>query len=183
MNDAAAVLLMDPKYPHNVGGALRACANLGAYKLRWTGDRVTDDRKVAKTYPDMPSNAKKWRLPREERMKGWQHVDWGLSERPMTPLAEFQSPFMSFAPVCVEVLENAENLLDFVHPPQAIYVFGPEDGSVSKGMREACWRFVQIPSTSCLNLAAAVNVVLYDRLLKQRRSLYQGGVVAETVTQ
>lgn len=29
-----------------------------------------------------------------------------------------------------------------------------------------CHRFVVIPSRSCLNLAASVNVVLYDRMVK-----------------
>jgi tRNA(Leu) C34 or U34 (ribose-2'-O)-methylase TrmL len=45
-------------------------------------------------------------------------------------------------------------------------VFGPEDGHVPKGIRTACHRFVTIPSHGCLNLAAAVNVVLYDRMAK-----------------
>ena len=51
-------------------------------------------------------------------------------------------------------------------------MFGPEDGSLSKGDLAACHRFVRIPTNSCLNLAAAVNVVLYDRLAK--RSLAAG---------
>jgi tRNA(Leu) C34 or U34 (ribose-2'-O)-methylase TrmL len=48
-------------------------------------------------------------------------------------------------------------------------VFGPEDGHVPKGVRGACHRFVTIPSDGCLNLAAAVNVVLYDRMAKARQ--------------
>jgi tRNA(Leu) C34 or U34 (ribose-2'-O)-methylase TrmL len=37
---SAAVLLIDPHFPHNVGNALRACALLGAGSLYWTGNRV-----------------------------------------------------------------------------------------------------------------------------------------------
>jgi tRNA(Leu) C34 or U34 (ribose-2'-O)-methylase TrmL len=33
---SAAVLLIDPHFPHNVGKALRACALLGAGTLYWT---------------------------------------------------------------------------------------------------------------------------------------------------
>jgi tRNA C32,U32 (ribose-2'-O)-methylase TrmJ len=38
-----AVALIDPKYPHNVGAALRACSCWGVGQLWWTGDRVTLD--------------------------------------------------------------------------------------------------------------------------------------------
>jgi tRNA(Leu) C34 or U34 (ribose-2'-O)-methylase TrmL len=46
-------------------------------------------------------------------------------------------------------------------------VFGPEDGSLPKGVRTACHQFVVIPSMHCMNLAAAVYVVLYDRAYKR----------------
>jgi tRNA C32,U32 (ribose-2'-O)-methylase TrmJ len=71
-----------------------------------------------------------------------------------------------FTPVAVEVLPSSESLVDFVHPHNALYIFGPEDGSLTKGIKEVCHRFVSIPSKGCLNLGAAVNVVLYDRLAK-----------------
>jgi hypothetical protein len=67
--------------------------------------------------------------------------------------------------------DSAETLGEFVHPPRALYVFGPEDGSLDRGLLAACHRFVQIPSRSCLNLAAAVNVVLYDRARAYPRAL------------
>lgn len=38
-----AVVLIDPKFPHNVGGALRACSCWGVRQLWWSGDRVTLD--------------------------------------------------------------------------------------------------------------------------------------------
>jgi tRNA(Leu) C34 or U34 (ribose-2'-O)-methylase TrmL len=43
---AAAVLLVDPKFPHNVGNALRACALLDAHVLAWTGYRVPDPERI-----------------------------------------------------------------------------------------------------------------------------------------
>jgi tRNA(Leu) C34 or U34 (ribose-2'-O)-methylase TrmL len=61
---SAAVLLIDPHFPHNVGNALRACALLGAGTLYWTGSRVPP--------PDRwPEGA---RLPREERMKCYRNT-------------------------------------------------------------------------------------------------------------
>jgi tRNA(Leu) C34 or U34 (ribose-2'-O)-methylase TrmL len=38
-----AVVLINPKYEHNVGAALRACSCYGAPTLRWTGGRVNFD--------------------------------------------------------------------------------------------------------------------------------------------
>jgi tRNA(Leu) C34 or U34 (ribose-2'-O)-methylase TrmL len=93
-----------------------------------------------------------------------QVVEWGHLES--TPPVDSR-----VVPVCVERSAAAELLVDFVHPDHALYVFGPEDGSVSKGWRASCHRFVSIPTVNAgpLNLAAAVNVVLYDRQAKAAR--------------
>jgi len=69
--------------------------------------------------------------------------------------------------VCIEIHPDSIALPDFVHPDNAVYVFGPEDGSVPQVIRRLCFSFVHIPSFHCLNLSAAVNVVLYDRAIKQ----------------
>jgi tRNA(Leu) C34 or U34 (ribose-2'-O)-methylase TrmL len=56
--------------------------------------------------------------------------------------------------------------MDFQHPDNAVYVFGPEDGSIPQVLRRHCHRFVKIPAKHCTNLAAAVYIVLYDRAYK-----------------
>jgi tRNA(Leu) C34 or U34 (ribose-2'-O)-methylase TrmL len=158
---SASVLLLGPAYAHNVGNALRACAVLGARELLWTGDRVPAPE-------DWPTGA---RLPREERMALYRHVEithhgsWSkvLGERILRG---------GVVPVAVEKRAQAERLPDFEHPEHALYVFGPEDDSLDRGVLSACHRFVRIPTVDGmenvpLNLAAAVNVVLYDRLAKK----------------
>ena len=70
-------------------------------------------------------------------------------------------------PVAVDLVDDAESLFDFKHPERAFYVFGPEDGTLGKAMLEWCPRRVMIPTKYCMNLAATVNVVLYDRMMKQ----------------
>jgi tRNA C32,U32 (ribose-2'-O)-methylase TrmJ len=116
------VLLIDPKYPHNVGNALRACAVLGASELLWTGSRVR--------HPDRWGPGE--RLPREERLRDYRSV----------------------------VLTHA-------------------GGDVLSELGTVCHRFVCIPGTTRtpLNLAAAVNIVLYDRIAKQIRD--HGSIVDE----
>ena len=142
-----SIVLINPKYPHNVGGVIRAASCFGFKQVWYTGDRISLDTQE--------------RLPREERMKGYGDVD----------LYQFDYPFDCFPndtiPVAVEIVENSENLIDFQHPENAIYVFGPEDGSIHQTVRRHCHRFVTIPTKHCTNLCSAVNIVMYDRLMKR----------------
>lgn len=147
-----AIVLIDPKIPYNVGGALRACSAFGVPDLRWTGERVEDPRET-------PGTGKgSGRLPREERMKRYRDVTWRHDD---DALDKFMA--RGHTPVCVEIVPGAEDMMFFEHPDDAVYVFGPEDGNVPKGVRTVCHLFVQIFSLSCLNLAASVNITLYAR--------------------
>lgn len=80
-------------------------------------------------------------------------------------------------PVAVDLVDDAVELPHFIHPQRAFYVFGPEDGTLGKATLEWCKHKVMIPTRNCMNLAATVNVVLYDRLAKsakQSRSMEAG---------
>jgi tRNA(Leu) C34 or U34 (ribose-2'-O)-methylase TrmL len=71
------------------------------------------------------------------------------------------------APVAVEVRPKSEPLHTFEHPDKALYVFGPEDGSIPTALLRHCHRFVVIPTRHCLNLATAVATILWDREYKR----------------
>lgn len=148
LSSGPGLILVNPKYVHNVAAAIRAASCFDVTRLVWTGERVN---------PDLLD-----RLPREERMKGYKDVLWSR-DRLNKPLALFKPDVV---PVCVELLENSEPLTTFVHPENAVYMFGPEDGSVPQVLRCLCHRFVHIQSNHCLNLSAAANVVLHDRKVK-----------------
>ena len=81
-------------------------------------------------------------------------------------------------PVVVEITPRAKPLFDFVHPHNAFYIFGPEDSSVKKDIVERCPLVVSIPMNGCMNLAATVNVLLYDRLQKQERKREAAAILA-----
>jgi tRNA(Leu) C34 or U34 (ribose-2'-O)-methylase TrmL len=147
-----AVLLTDPKYPHNLGQCVRALSCFGVSQLWWSGQRVLKELEHLD------------RIPREERMRGYNDVQILHNDR---PLDAYEGKKVT--PVCIELVPGAEDLFDFVHPENAVYVFGPEDGGVDQGTRRRCHRFVKIPSKHCTNLSAAVYLVLYDRALKAHK--------------
>lgn len=146
------MVLTNPKYGHNVAGAVRACSSFGFPQLWVTGHRVEDEL----------SAKGKTRLPREERMKAYADVEVCWSDYPF-------DYFPGIPVVGVEVVENAVPLVHYSHPAEAVYVFGPEDGSIDKAVRRHCHDFVIIPSDHCLNLACAVNVILAHRRLELQR--------------
>jgi tRNA(Leu) C34 or U34 (ribose-2'-O)-methylase TrmL len=143
-----AVILENPKYPQNVGGALRACAAFGASRLYWSGPRVVFNRK---------------NLPRKEKGAHYrQSVQFEHDAEAAERLIG-----KGFTPVAVEFKAGAENLLYFEPDDRTVYLFGPEDGSLSREMLRQCRRFVFIPSHYCLNLAASVNVILFHHRMKR----------------
>jgi len=145
---APAVALLSPKDARNVGMVVRAASCFGIKQVWYSGDRFRLEEGE--------------RLPREERMRGYAEVE----------LRQFDYFFDEFekdvVPVAIELQPGAELLPQFEHPEKALYVFGPEDGSLGQIARKHCHRFVVIPTAHCTNLAAAVYIVLYDRLVKRQ---------------
>jgi|SRR5690606_876346 len=159
------VILINPKYDYNVGGAQRACSCWGIPQLWWTGNRVRFEATAS-------GKGNKKRLPREERMKGYMDVE----------LRQYDYPFDQFedvTTVAIELIPGAEQLPSFEHPEKAVYVFGPEDGSIDSMSRKHCHRFVSIPAYHCTNLSLAVGLVLYDRFTKLNKDVRLDDVIKE----
>ncbi|TKB58644.1 RNA methyltransferase [Ferrimonas aestuarii] len=144
MNQPQVIIgLSNPKSPTNVGAVMRAAGCYGATEVRYSGERYdravkfhTDTKKASSHIPLRPS---------DDLLCG---VD--------TPLSV----------VCIELVEGATPLPEFEHPEHAIYLFGPEDGSLDKHLVERAEHVVYVPTKGCMNLAATVNVLLYDRMAK-----------------
>lgn len=96
-----------------------------------------------------------------DTMKAWRHL----------PLLQVDDLFAvvphDCVPVAVDLLDDASDLRTYVHPERAFYIFGPEDGTLGKDIVARCRDKVFVPTAFCMNLAAAVNVVLYDRMSKR----------------
>ena len=142
------IVLINPKFEENVAGALRACSAFCESELRWSGNRFSLD-------------SRKGRIRREFRMRTYHDVIMRHMDRPLDAACG--------VPVAVELVDGAEDLTYFKHPKEATYVFGPEDGDIPPQILRCCHRFVRIPTRHCINLSAAVNVVLADRVMKEQR--------------
>lgn len=132
-----------PKTPTNVGSVLRAAHCYGAALVAQTGKRyhgVSTD--TTKAYRHLPLLS----------------VDDLFSVVPH-----------DCVPVAVDILDDARSLVTYTHPERAFYIFGPEDGTLGKAITDRCRDKVFVPTAFCMNLAAAVNVVLYDRAAKEAR--------------
>lgn len=138
----AAIGLVRPKTKENVGSVLRAAHCYGASLVAIQGDR-TEVRSITDTF------------------KTWRHLPV-LRGDDLKALIPYDA-----VPVAVDLVEDAESLVTFKHPQRAFYVFGPEDGTLGKAILYWCVHRVMVPTRDCMNLAASVNVVLYDRLAKQ----------------
>ena len=139
--------LLNPKSPENVSSVMRSAGNFGVDSVFYTGKRYPRAEKLKPCSVDMSRKVGK---------------DITLSA--ITDLIA-DAPAQHKI-VCIEFAENAVALPAYEHPHDALYVFGPEDGSISQDIIDCADAVVFIPTSGCMNLAATVNVVLYDRLAK-----------------
>lgn len=147
MRGFAAIALHSPKSDGNVGGAVRAAGVFGA-KLVVIGAGRT---------------AQRGRVERTDPRSTHRHIPVQWLEDVVAGLPH------DCKMVAVEMARGAIPLPAFEHPERAYYVFGSEDLGLPELILELCDFVVSIPAGS-LNLAAAVNVVLYDRLSKSKGS-------------
>ena len=153
--------LCNPKSPENVGSVMRAAANYRADSVSYTGVRYERALQYRK---DLADTSRKW---------GRDILLVGVDDL----LAEVDKDMRV---VCIELAENAISLPDYQHPENALYIFGPEDGSISQDIINQADAVVYIPTVGCMNLAATVNVVLYDRLAKSEQDFAGNELVRES---
>lgn len=133
--------LVSPKNPLNIGSTLRAAGCYGAKMVAITGQRF---KKSEQFRPDTGKQYR--RIP-------FLRVD------DLEPIIPYNC-----VPIAVDLTDDAKSIFEFKHPERAFYIFGPEDGTLGKSITSWCKETIYIPTNNCMNLAATVNVVLYDRM-------------------
>lgn len=147
--------LFKPKDKANVGAALRAAHCYGASMVAVEGARGG-----AKAGTNVYS---------EHKHTPFFETDDLLSVRPYDAQL-----------VVVDLIPGATPLHEFVHPERAMYVFGPEDGTLGARHTDRAQHVVYVPTNGCMNLAATVNVILYDRAAKRKEWLGSSVVERDT---
>lgn len=147
--------LLNPKSPDNVASVMRAAGNFRVDGVFYTGSRYPRALRLNTRQPDMSRKVSQ--------------------DIPLSEVDDFLSNISGeLKVVCVEFAENAITLPDYEHPEHALYIFGPEDGTISQDIVDRADAVVYVPTVGCMNLAATVNVVLYDRLAKSSEDLVSG---------
>jgi len=149
MNKSKVIIgLSNPKSPSNVGSVMRAAGCYQVDEVFYTGQRYeramqfnTDTKAAVLNIPLSGVDALESAIPEGMRV------------------------------VCVELVEGATPLPEYQHSQQAFYIFGPEDGTLSQALIDRADDVVYIPTIGCMNLAATVNVLLYDRLAKSAQGI------------
>jgi len=85
-----------------------------------------------------------------------------------TSVADYTRP-TGLQIVGVELVEDGIALPSFRHPRRALYLLGPEKGSLSAATQAACDFIVHIPMSFCVNVGVAGAIMLYDRMLSLGR--------------
>lgn len=146
-----AIGVEHPKSSDNIGTLFRSAQNFGASLIFTIGRR--------------------YKRQQSDCQKAWRNI----------PLLNFESwdafrehAPMDWVPVVVEICDGAVPLPEFKHPKCAVYILGPEDGSVCPDILGRTKNKVWIPTKRCLNVATAGSIVMYDRSAK-KSSLHRGG--------
>lgn len=71
--------------------------------------------------------------------------------------------------VGIELTDRSIDMPTFRHPVRAAYVLGPEMGSLSPELQDACDFLVKIPMKFCVNVGVAGALTMYDRMLSMGR--------------
>jgi len=157
-NDFSALVgLVNPKSPTNVGAVMRAAGCFGVDAVFYTGERYV---RAAQFNTDTQA----------------------VSERiPLTGVDDLlQAVPDNTKIVCVELVEGAIPLQQYQHPERAFYIFGPEDGNMRQKIIDSADAVVYVPTVGCLNLAATVNVVLYDRIAKSALTVSNNALIRDS---
>jgi tRNA/rRNA methyltransferase len=155
MLDNIAIVLMQPKYPENIGAAARCALNMGISRLVVVHNEAPDEEKMLKMATHKAA-----------------HLIEDLKR--FTSLAEALAPFSHVVGTTARQgrkrhIENSprfmlDTILPLLENSQVALLFGPENRGLTNEDLKYCQTKVTIPTAdfSSLNLAQAVAILCYE---------------------
>lgn len=153
--------LVNPKSPDNVNSVLRAAGNYRVDQVYYSGSRYL---RAIELNPYRPKISRT--VGKSVPLSGVKNL---LEVIPN-----------NVKPVCIEFAIDAIPLPEYIHPENACYIFGPEDGNIPQDIIDCAVDVVYVPTIGSMNIAATVNVVLYDRLSKDSQLIYSNELICKS---
>lgn len=107
---------------------------------------------------------RRYRQQASDTVKAWKNI-------PLYRYLDFDEFYGQMPKDCrlvgVEFGEDARSIVNYCHPPRAIYLLGAEDNGLTDQALDRCHHIVEIPSRHCLNVHVAGSILMYDRMIKR----------------
>ena len=144
-----AIGVYRPKIENNIGTLWRAAYLFGAAQIFTIGRRY------------VPQSS--------DTVQTWRHVP--LINYPDMDTFAATRPWNSVLVGIEQVAGVSKPLGEFEHPANAVYLLGAEDGGLPNSVQHYCNYLVEVESVedTCMNVAMAGSIVLYDRHMKGDR--------------
>lgn len=153
--DNIAIVLMEPKYPENIGAAARCAMNMGISRLIIVRNEAPDQEKMLK----MATHKAAHLIKQLERFNSLEDALAPFSHVVGTSAREGRKRLIENSPRYI-----SESILPLLENNQVALLFGPEHRGLTNDDLKYCQTTVNIPTAdfSSLNLAQAVAILCYE---------------------
>jgi tRNA/rRNA methyltransferase len=168
MLDNIAIVLMEPKYPENIGAAARCAMNMGISRLIIVRNEAPDREKMLK----MATHKAAHLIEQLEQFNNLEDALAPFSHVVGTSARQGRKRHIENSPRYM-----LDTILPLLENNQVGLLFGPEHRGLTNDDLKYCQTTVTIPTAdfSSLNLAQAVAIVCYE--------LYWGVMYSDKITQ
>jgi len=153
--DNIAIVLLNPKYPENIGSAARAAWNMGITRVIVVADEYPVHARMAKLATHNAAHL----LDKMEF-----HENLGDALAPFSQVIGTTARRGRQRLAAKPPREVVQNILPLLPKNQIAFLFGPEDSGLSNEALNYCQQTSAIPTAdfSSLNLAQAVSIHCYE---------------------
>jgi tRNA/rRNA methyltransferase len=164
--DRVTIILHRPRFPENIGAAVRAACNMGIFRLMLISPEDCDLTRILKMATHAAADL-------VENMEV--HSDLGAALKPFHYIVGTTARTGGQRQELKTPREMAEKLVPICTNNRVALLFGPEDRGLTNAQLRYCHAVVTIPTSrfSSLNLAQAVMILCYELMMASDRTTDQ----------